>query len=128
MSEFTLDASILLAILGREAGWESAADLATPGCLISTVNLSEVVAKLRERGVSETDVKRGIRSFDMEIMEFTQTLAWDAGFLRTLTMSKGLSLGDRACLALARQMQMPALTKDRSWEGLDVGIEIHVVR
>jgi PIN domain nuclease of toxin-antitoxin system len=48
--------------------------------------------------------------------------------LRPLTRPLGLSLGDRACLALAQQLRRPALTAERSWARLDVGVEVRLIR
>jgi PIN domain nuclease of toxin-antitoxin system len=54
--------------------------------------------------------------------------ALDSGLLREATRAAGLSLGDRLCLAAARARQARVLTADRSWAGLDVGVEIEVIR
>lgn len=128
MSDFVLDASAILAILNREPGWETAAELVTPGCFVSTVNLSEVVAKLRERGVSESDIEVELAGMDLEVILFSHAQAMDAGFLRPFTIAGGLSLGDRACLALARDLRLPALTGDGAWRAVDVGVEIRLFR
>ncbi|MGE0056908.1 MAG: type II toxin-antitoxin system VapC family toxin [Dehalococcoidia bacterium] len=128
MSDFVLDASAILAILNREPGWETAAELVTPGCFVSTVNLSEVVAKLRERGVSESDIEVELAGMDLEVILFSHAQAMDAGFLRPSTIAGGLSLGDRACLALARDLRLPALTGDGAWRAVDVGVEIRLFR
>jgi PIN domain nuclease of toxin-antitoxin system len=128
VSEFVLDSSILLAIFNHEPGWEAAEELVTPGCLMSSINLSEVVAKLRERGVSESDVEVELGGIDVDVVPFSEAQAMDAGFLRPMTKANGLSLGDRACIALARQVRLPALTTDRRWRGLELGIEIRLVR
>jgi PIN domain nuclease of toxin-antitoxin system len=95
---------------------------------MSVVNVSEVVAKLRERGVAEQDVEAAVASFDLQVFEFTLAQAWDAGFLRPLTSHRGLGLGDRSCLALARELHTTALTADRPWSDLDVGVEIRLIR
>jgi PIN domain nuclease of toxin-antitoxin system len=64
----------------------------------------------------------------MEVVSFDREQAYEAGLLRPLTRGAGLSLGDRACLALARRLGLPAFTADRSLEGLGVGIEVQVIR
>ena len=128
MNDFVLDSSILLAILNDEPGRAVAEELVTPGCFMSVVNLSEVVAKLRDKGVAEQDVESAVASFDLQVLEFTLAQAWDAGFLRPLTSHRGLSLGDRSCLALARELRTTALTADRPWRDVDVGVEIRLIR
>jgi PIN domain nuclease of toxin-antitoxin system len=61
-------------------------------------------------------------------MNFDSVLSMNAGLLRPLTKSAGLSLGDRACLALARHKNVPVLTTDRAWKDLDIGIVVAVIR
>jgi len=126
MSSVVLDASALLALLQDEPGSDRVlAQLA--GALISSVNLSEVVAKLAERGMPEGDIHRSL-SLGLEVIPFDEKLAWQAGLLRPQTRHAGLSLGDRACLALARSRSRPTLTADHAWVGLNVGVEVVVIR
>ena len=54
--------------------------------------------------------------------------AWRAGLLRRKTQAHGLSLGDRACLALAEVLEVPAMTMDRAWAALDLEVEVIVPR
>lgn len=51
-----------------------------------------------------------------------------AARLRPATRHAGLSLADRACLALARRLGVPAVTADRAWGDLDVGVEVRLIR
>lgn len=128
MSKATvLDASALLALLGSEPGSEVVAET-IPGSAISTVNLSEVVSKLTERGVPEQAVRAALGEIELEIHPFSEDLAYRTGFLRLATRSLGLSLGDRACLALGLQLEATVLTTDRNWRELDLGIEIRAIR
>ncbi len=48
--------------------------------------------------------------------------------LRSATRAHGLSLGDRACLALARSAGLPVLTADREWRGVGLDMEIELIR
>jgi ribonuclease VapC len=64
---------------------------------------------------------------NLNIIGFDVNLAYQAGSLRLLTRRAGLSLGDRACLALAQRLGLPALTIDRSWKDLSLGIEVQVI-
>ncbi|MFZ1106612.1 MAG: PIN domain-containing protein [Hyphomicrobiaceae bacterium] len=66
--------------------------------------------------------------YRLAIVPFDEELARQTGALRPATRSLGLSLGDRACLALAQRERLPVLTADRSWAKLDLGIAITMVR
>jgi PIN domain nuclease of toxin-antitoxin system len=127
VSKTVLDASALLALLGAEPGSEVVAE-SIPGAAISTVNLSEVVSKLTERGVPEQAVQSALREVELEVHPFSEDHAYRAGFLRLATRSLGLSLGDRSCLALGQQLKAAVLTTDRNWRALDLGIDIRVIR
>ena len=80
-------------------------------------------------GMTDADVraKRG-RTMSIQVVPFDEELAYRAGLLRSATRSAGLSLGDRACLALAERLGVPALTTDRIWGTLQLGIQIEVIR
>ncbi len=126
MTDTVLDSSALLALLGREAGWETVADV-LPGTLLSTVNLAEVVAKLIDRGVPPDQARLAIEATGVELVGFDPEQAYVCGELRPATRDAGLSLGDRACLALARSRACPALTADRAWARLS-DVEITLIR
>lgn len=128
MSSCVLDASALLALLQSEPGSATVADGVSQGAVISTVNLSEVVAKLSERGMSGDSIRSVLDPLGIDVRAFDADLAYRAGLLRPPTRSAGLSLGDRACLALSQTLQLPVLTADRLWEGLALGIVVQVVR
>ena len=128
MSSHVLDASALLVLLKGEAGSERVIEALMDGAAISAVNFSEVVAKLREGGMLEEAIHESLDSLELDIVEFDTELAYQAGLLRPLTKSAGLSLGDRACLALAQNLNLPALTADRAWDGLLSGIKVQVIR
>jgi len=99
-----------------------------PGAAISTVNLSEVVAKLVEAGMPEEAVRSVLGGIGLEIHPFDVELAFQTGILRPQTRALGLSLGDRACVALGLQLKAPVLTTDRNWKSLDVGVEVRAIR
>jgi PIN domain nuclease of toxin-antitoxin system len=122
-----LDASALLALLNHEPGRETVEE-ALPGAAISSVNVSEVAARLGDRRMPVEAIRAAIADLELAIHAFDLELALDTGALRPLTRALGLSLGDRACLALARRLSWPALTADRAWLELDVGVEIQAVR
>lgn len=127
MSEVVLDASALLALLNREPGHEEVARTISQAA-ISAVNLSEVVAKLSESGMPGEAIRDALESLALEVHTFGRDLAYRAGLLRTETKSRGLSFGDRACLALGQHLTLPVLTTDRVWKGLNVEVEIRLVR
>lgn len=128
MSKVVLDASALLALLNEELGSEHVAMLIAEGAAMSTVNLSEVVAKLSEAGMPEEAIHEALDALGITIVDFDSTFAYKAGLLRVATKKAGLSLGDRACLALAGQLDLPAVTTDRVWESLSLGITIQIAR
>jgi ribonuclease VapC len=87
-----------------------------------------VAAKLADRGMPGEAIREALEGLALEIHDFSQELAFQAGLLHPLTRSKGLSLGDRACLALGQQLNVPVLTTDGVWEELDPGVEVRLVR
>ena len=127
MSSVVLDASALLALLNAEPGSEEV-ERAIPGAAISTVNLSEVVAKLVENGMPEDAVRAVLGEIELEVHPFDLETAYQAGALRNETRKLGLSFGDRACLAFGRRLGWPVLTTDRDWKKLEVGVEVRVIR
>ena len=127
MPEAVIDASALLALLNAEPGADVVAE-ALPGGVISAINLSEVVAKLCEAGVPEKAIHQALQPLGIEIVPFDEEQAYQAGLLRASTQDMGVSLGDRACLSLARMLGVEALTADRAWAGLSVGATIKLIR
>ena len=128
MNSVVLDASALLAVLNGEAG----ADKLTPQLLStatsSTVNLAEVQSKLVNRGLSPQEAWEATLSPIREATAFTAEHAMTAGNLIVETRALGLSLGDRACLALGLTLRAPVYTADKSWKNLKLGVRIHVIR
>ncbi len=127
MPEVVIDASALLALLNAEPGADIVAE-ALPGGVISAVNLSEVVAKLCEAGMPENAIHQALQPLGLEIVPFDEEQAYQAGLLRAATQDMGVSLGDRACLSLAKMLGVVAITTDRMWAGLSVGATIRVIR
>jgi len=122
-----LDASALLAFLFREAGHEQVGALIDDACL-SAVNLSEVIARFVRDGHDASTVLHRMASTSIEIVPFAAADAALAASLVPATRPLGLSLGDRACLALALSRRIPAVTADRTWVRLRIGLDIRVVR
>jgi PIN domain nuclease of toxin-antitoxin system len=126
LSEVVLDASAVLALLNKEPGREEV-QAALQGALIGTVNLSEVMAKLVEQGMTEPEAISVLDDLALEIVPFDTDLALRTGALRLLTRPLGLSLGDRACVALGMHLGLPVLTTDRKWATLP-DLQVQVIR
>ena len=122
-----LDASALLAVIEGEPGAAKVED-ALADSVISAVNFSEVVAKLVDRGFGNEGVAARMNALPLVIHAFDADQAWRAGSLRRTTRTSGLSLGDRACLALAETLEAPAMTMDRAWADLDLEVEVTMAR
>jgi ribonuclease VapC len=99
-----------------------------PGALISSVNLTEVISKMLDRGLSLEQVDDQMNDFSVVTVNFDGDLAIQAGVLRAATRHRGLSLGDRACLALAIREGLPVMTADRAWSDLDLPVEVVLIR
>ena len=122
-----LDTSALLAMTFGEPGAGRVERALSDGVLCS-VNASEVVARLIDRGWSDAKARGSLRAYRLPIRPFDEVLAVEAGLLRKTTREQGLSLGDRACLALARREQALVLTADRAWTTLELDIEVELIR
>jgi PIN domain nuclease of toxin-antitoxin system len=122
-----LDASALLALIRGETG----ADIVTacmPGAVISAVNQAEVHTKLVSGGLDEPLAWWHISEANCLSIPFDEDQARVAGGLARVTRPYGLSLGDRACLALAIQRKATVYTTDKAWKDLSLGIEIVLIR
>jgi ribonuclease VapC len=128
-----LDASALLAYLRDEPGADVVADAVATGAVISTVNLGEVLSRVADRDTDPARVARqmtdrGLLDGAIAVEPFTTADAIEVARLRPLTRDLGLSLGDRACLALARRLDVPVLTADSAWSKLDLRLELRQIR
>lgn len=122
-----LDSSAVLAMLFKEPGAELVASNISDAA-ISTVNLAEVVSKLIDEGFPPAEARRTAQSIPMQVHLLDTESAIQTGLLRAATRAQGLSLGDRACLALAARLNAEAITADRAWSGADVGVDIRLIR
>lgn len=127
MANAILDSSAVLAVLNGESGADSV--IATLGdALVCAVNHAEVITKLVEKGMTLDLARSTIEGIGVQVVDFDARLAERTGDLRGETQSFGLSLGDRACLALAEREGAYALTGDRRWADLAIGIEVRLIR
>lgn len=122
-----VDSSAVLALLQNEAGSATVSQLIY-GALLSAVNLTEVHAKLIQNGLPVSLSWQRIVSLQCDVSFFTDEQARIAAELIQVTKPLGLSLGDRACLALAIQRKAAVYTTDSAWKNLNLGIEINVIR
>jgi PIN domain nuclease of toxin-antitoxin system len=127
VASIVFDSSVILAHLNAEPGSERAARH-FGDALISAVNLSEIIGKLVERGASLNLIRAALPRYGLQIAAFDERLAEAAGALRLKTKAHGLSLGDRACLALGQHFALPVLTADKAWKALDLAIEVQLLR
>lgn len=127
MTAVVLDASAVLALIFGEAGANKVLPM-MGGAVISAVNFSEVVSKLADLGAEAQAASAQVASLGMTLVAFDEAQAVAAAALRPLTRHLGLSLGDRACLALASLRGLPAVTADRDWQKLGDGWRIVLIR
>jgi len=127
MSDVVLDSSAILAVLRHEPGGAALAPLLSDAA-VSTVNLAEVLGRLVLLGQDLEDARRAVDVLSMRHVPLDDRQAADTAALLPLTKPFGLSLGDRACLALARAESLPVLTADRAWASLAIGVEIRMIR
>ena len=122
-----LDASALLALVLDERGGARVLQYVGSAAM-STVNYAEVLAKLGDGGLPYGIGENLVESLQIQIVPFTEMHAVRTAGLRRTTSHRGLSFGDRACLALAGLTAATAVTADRAWRDLDVGVDVVVVR
>ena len=128
-----LDASALLAFILDESGSEVVEAALVYRPVINVVNYAEVLSRLADAGEDPAAAHRRLRmqGLIVELLEVAPLDEDDAVTIarpRPLTRTLGLSLGDRACLATALRLGRPVITADRSWEALDVGVPVRLIR
>jgi ribonuclease VapC len=132
LSRVILDASALLAYLKDEPGALVVEQALDQGVYISTVNWAEVLSKVADVGDPKVLIQefsdRGWLNDQIRVEPLLMEDALMIAELRSVTRSSGLSLGDRACLALGKRLGLPVLTADRAWATVDVGVVIQVIR
>lgn len=96
--------------------------------IISAVNQAEVQTKLVSAGIDEALAWWHIAEARCPSVPFDEAQARIAGGLVRVTRSYGLSLGHRACLALAIQRKAAVYTTDAAWKNIGLAIEVNVIR
>jgi ribonuclease VapC len=125
-----LDSSAVLARLLNEQGRDLVTQAIASDAAMSSVNLAEVMTILVRDGLSRADAERALGKLPVAIHRFDEGMALQAGAMVTVTRKYGLSLGDRACLALAQREGLPVMTGDRAWAevGPLVGVTVRLIR
>lgn len=129
MTSYVLDASAVLALLNEEPGAEKVQALLERGdCVVSVVNVIEVLSKLSDHGLTLDEARFALDALDLAERPLDADQAIGAAALRPLTRAKGLSLADRCCLALAQSLGAVAVTADRPWLTLNLDIQAECIR
>jgi ribonuclease VapC len=122
-----LDSSAVLAVIWNEPGSDMVLDH-VDGAVISAVNYAEVLTKISDRGVDGKRASALLASLAIETIAFDKAQAETSGQIRSQTRHLGLSLGDRACIALAMTKGWPVLTADKAWAELTLSVQVLLVR
>jgi ribonuclease VapC len=128
MSIAVLDSSAVLAVILEEPGAEVVRALTASAKVISAVNFEEVRTKLIDRGMRSHEALDALSKMRLQVEAFTDADAVKASDLRTATKEAGLSLGDRACLALGQRLNAVVVTADRVWKDLQVRVRVELIR
>jgi len=128
MSKIVFDASALIALFAKETGYEFIKKNMKGG-IISSVNIAEVYKYCIEtQGLTEDEAKNLIKLSDIKVTPFTDGQALISAGLVKKTKQYGLSLGDRACIALAIEGEYAVITCDKIWQQIDVGVKFMMAR
>jgi ribonuclease VapC len=122
--EYVLDSTALIALVTKEPGFERVQELLERST-INAVNLTETIHKLVQKGSPHRLVERKLQGLQLNVIAWSESLAYHSAEFANLGKSHGFSLGDRACLALAKQLHATAVTADQVWRqvpGLGVAV------
>jgi len=125
--EYVLDSAAVIALLYLEPGYQRVAEVLDKSA-ISSVNLAEIFNKLVQKASAE-EVRELLRPLELQVEDWTEDMAYRSAEFSSFSKSHGLSLGDRACLTLAKQLRATAVTSDRAWRRLPaLGVRIMIFR
>lgn len=123
-----MDASAVLAWLREEPGADVVAERLA-GSHVSAVNLSEVLQKSLASGADADGLAEDLLAVGLLVADFGAEQAWVAAELWGPTRRLGLGVADRACLATAVVLGVPALTADRPWVEIErEGLYVELIR
>ncbi len=123
-----LDASALMAYFRQEPGGDVVADLLTSEARVSSLNWSEVHQKLGRLGLDADMLTTRLLDVGVKVEPFDQADAVVASKLYRATSPGGVSLADRACLALGYRLGVPVYSADRQWSRIDVCADVRMIR
>jgi PIN domain nuclease of toxin-antitoxin system len=127
-NKVVLDASALLALIQQERGAETVKPL-LKSAVMSAVNIAECLSALQRADVLAEEALSLITDIISIIIPFDVEQAACVADLQSKVKHKGLSLGDRACVALGMKLQIPIYTSDRIWAELALdNVEIRLIR
>ena len=129
MTHVVLDASAILALLKGERGASKVAGVIADAT-VCAVNQAEAISHFVYLGAPLEDIRAMLGALPCIVVPADDALAWEAGGLRSVTTSAGLSLGDRFCLALANRLGAPAYPADNVWKDIagDAGVKVAIIR
>jgi ribonuclease VapC len=128
MIEYILDSTALIALVGSESGSQRIADL-LENSAVSAVNLAETANKLLEKGFSQAEVRESLAKLKLKVEDWSEAMVYRSAEFTQFNKSHGLSLGDRACLSLAKHLHATAVTSDRTWSRKpSLGVPIIIFR
>ena len=122
-----LDASAVLACFFDEPGGENVLDELARS-VVSAVNWAEVSERAMALGAWTDSLRSEFESTGAQVVPVEAAHAERAAALREQTRSKGLSLADRICFALAASRGSPVMTADRAWAEIEIGVEVRMIR
>jgi ribonuclease VapC len=125
--ESVLDSAAVIALLYLEPGYQRVAEVLDKSA-ISSVNLAEIYNKLVQKASAE-EVRGLLRPMELQVEDWSEDMAYRSAEFSAFSKSHGLSLGDWACLTLAKQLRATAVTSDRAWRRLPaLGVRIMIFR
>ncbi len=127
-TEYVLDSSALIAVVSLEPGYQRVAELISRSS-ISAINLAETINKLIQKVPTVDAVRSLLAHLELTVEDWSEDLAYQSGEFSQFNKSHGLSLGDRACLTLAKQLHATVVTSDRAWRRLpSLGVSVMLFR
>ncbi|ESA37135.1 protein domain protein [Leptolyngbya sp. Heron Island J] len=121
------DSSAIIALIKEEPGHEIVRPYVHEGFSL-TVNFAEAVAYFARTISSKAVLWEILAPFMDGIVPLNKETSFLTGYLSRETKRQGLSLGDRACLALGISKKMPVLTADKKWAELDLPVDVRLIR
>jgi len=127
-SKIVFDSSALIALFAKEKGFEVIKQH-LKNAIISSVNIAEVYKYCIDvQNLTEDECNDIVNISGVKIIEFDQKQALTTAQIYPKTKKYGLSLGDRACIALAIEKECSVLTCDKIWEKVHIDVEFIMAR